>query len=180
MGHVLKAKPLIIIDSHKPSDDERKELLEVVDCSRLSEATLMRAYESELVPKEYITKAALALCARLREQLHEAKATVIQQEEELKKYGLGKHATAPLRTRIVSDLTGASGEHALPYYRSRVTWTAGVTDGESSTVSLGRSFWAAHGDYDGELDVPGDRHYDEGRAIVFFLPRYPWMISLQH
>lgn len=67
--------------------------METVDFSRLSESTLQRAYDSQLVPGAYITKAALSLCAKLRAELDATRATVRAQDEQLARFGLGSKAT---------------------------------------------------------------------------------------
>ena len=64
--------------------------MESIDYSRLSETTLMRAYETELVPQSYVTKAALDLCAKLRQELQEAKHIIISQERELENINAAK------------------------------------------------------------------------------------------
>ncbi|XP_070540054.1 uncharacterized protein [Ptychodera flava] len=63
------------------TDAERSRILEVVDFRRLSEETLRRAHDEGQVPITYITKAALALCTKLRAALETAKNTIELQEE---------------------------------------------------------------------------------------------------
>ena len=72
-------------ESIKLTDEQKQTLLESIDYSRLSEAALLRAYETELVPQAYITRAALELCGKLRQELQEAKHIIITQERELEK-----------------------------------------------------------------------------------------------
>ena len=72
------------------TEDEKQGLLELVDFTKLSESTLLRAYESKLVPGSYITKAALELCSKLRTELDTARALLHAQDLELEKYGLGR------------------------------------------------------------------------------------------
>ena len=67
------------------TDEQKQTLLGSVDYSRLSEAALMRAFQSDLIPQNYVTKAALDLCAKLRCDLNEAKVVIIAQEREIEK-----------------------------------------------------------------------------------------------
>ena len=56
------------------------------------------AYETELVPQSYVTRAALELCAKLRQELDEAKHIIISQERELEKMNTARftsHYTKP-------------------------------------------------------------------------------------
>lgn len=80
------------------SDEERQKLLEGVDFSQLSEATLLHAHETEMVPMSYITKAALALCSKLRGDLEEAKRVIRQQDQDLDRFGLARRGSPWLRT----------------------------------------------------------------------------------
>jgi hypothetical protein len=63
-------------------------MLEIVDFRRLSEAALQHAYDSKLVPDPYVTRASLALCARLRAELETARDIIRSQEIELDRFGL--------------------------------------------------------------------------------------------
>ena len=78
-----------LVDKIPVTDEQKQSLLDLVDCSCLSECTLQRAYTSELVPQTHVTKAALELCGRLRHELDDAKQVIRYQEAELDKYGLG-------------------------------------------------------------------------------------------
>lgn len=80
------------------TDEQKQSLLGSIDYSRLSEAALLRAYETELVPQSYVTRAALELCAKLRQELDEAKHIIISQERELEKMNTARftsHYTKP-------------------------------------------------------------------------------------
>ena len=69
-------------------DSEKESLLNNVDFRRLSESALQNAYESQLVPDLFVTKAALALCAKLRHELETARDIIRTQQEELDRQGL--------------------------------------------------------------------------------------------
>ena len=75
----------------KLTDEQKQSLLESIDYSRLSEAALLRAYETELVPQNYVTKAALELCVKLRAELEDAHKIMKAQEFELDKYSTAKY-----------------------------------------------------------------------------------------
>ena len=81
----LYMKCVLLTESVKLTDEQKQSLLGSIDYSRLSEAALLRAYETELVPQSYVTRAALELCAKLRQELDEAKHIIISQERELEK-----------------------------------------------------------------------------------------------
>lgn len=72
-------------DKVKLTDEQKQALLGSVDYSRLSEGALLRAFESDLIPQNHVTKAALDLCAKLRAELDEAKLIMISQEREIEK-----------------------------------------------------------------------------------------------
>ena len=80
-------------DTAKVADKDKEALLETVDFRRLSEEALQNAYDSKLVPDPYVTKAALALCAKLRGELETARDIIRTQEEELDKFGLAGRAS---------------------------------------------------------------------------------------
>ena len=75
-------------DKLKLSDEQKLALVESIDYTRLSETALQRAYETELVPSSQVTKAALALCRKLREELREAQEVISGQERELEGHKL--------------------------------------------------------------------------------------------
>lgn len=90
----------------KLTDEEKQGLLESIDYSRLSEAALQRAYETELVPQSYVTKAALDLCSKLRHELEEAKHIIISQERELEKLNAVKYSYLS-RAKSSADTRGS-------------------------------------------------------------------------
>ena len=55
------------------SNTEREELLSQVDFSRVNEETIEACKSNKLIPQQLITDAALALCAKLRKELDEAR-----------------------------------------------------------------------------------------------------------
>ncbi|XP_077992908.1 uncharacterized protein LOC144446936 [Glandiceps talaboti] len=76
---------LLFKSGSRLSPSERSRILDVVDFRRLSEDTLRRAYDAQLVPLSYITKASLALCTKLRADLETARNTIRYQEEEFQR-----------------------------------------------------------------------------------------------
>ena len=85
----------LFTDKISVTEEEKQELMETVDFSRLSESTLQRAYDSQLVPGSYITKAALALCAKLRSELDSSRAVIRVQDEQLARFGMGTGSHNP-------------------------------------------------------------------------------------
>lgn len=51
-------------------------MLDLIDFNKLSEKTLEDCKKSEFIPPQYITEAALALCAKLRKELEDSKLLV--------------------------------------------------------------------------------------------------------
>ena len=62
------------------SDSDRRVLIETIDYNRLSETALQLALESKLVPDAFIAKAALKLCATLRNDLAAANSVIRRQK----------------------------------------------------------------------------------------------------
>ena len=60
--------------------DKQKELLDLIDFSKLSEATLELCKDSDHIPAQFVTEAALVLCTKLRKELDEAK-TILKSYE---------------------------------------------------------------------------------------------------
>ena len=52
----------------------QKELLDLIDFHKLNENTLELCKNSDFIPPQYVTEAALALCAKLRKELDEYKS----------------------------------------------------------------------------------------------------------
>ena len=67
------------------NDDQRQELLDTVDFTLVGEATLKRAFETQVVPASFVAKGALSLCSKLKSELEAAKNTVSKQEDELQR-----------------------------------------------------------------------------------------------
>ncbi|CAF2669891.1 unnamed protein product [Rotaria sp. Silwood2] len=72
-------------NSTKLSNNEREELLNQIDFSRVNEETIAACRSNKLIPQQLITEAALALCAKLRNQLDETRARLRLAENELTK-----------------------------------------------------------------------------------------------
>jgi hypothetical protein len=53
--------------------DKQRELLDLVDFQKVNEKTLEECKNSEFIPPQCITEAALALCNKLRKELDDAK-----------------------------------------------------------------------------------------------------------
>lgn len=65
------------------SNNEREELLNQIDFSRVTEETIAACKNNQLIPQQVITEAALSLCAKLRQQLEETQARLRSVEGEL-------------------------------------------------------------------------------------------------
>lgn len=76
---------VLTAEKDKLKDDQREELLDTVDFTLLGEATLKRAYETQVVPASFVAKGALSLCSKLKSELETAKNTVSRQEDELQR-----------------------------------------------------------------------------------------------
>ncbi len=142
-----------IVEKVEISDDEKQKLMDMVDFERLSESTLQRAYEAELVPGSYITKAALSLCMKLRKDLEAAKSTIKSQEQELHKYGLGAKSSSSS-------------------FFSR-TYEPRPHDSHSAFSRSGESVLQAYED-----DDPYDYNHDGSEGTVLplcLLPRYSYI-----
>ncbi|XP_076435271.1 uncharacterized protein LOC143275103 isoform X2 [Babylonia areolata] len=68
------------------STEQRKEILSTINLDLVSEDTLQRALDSDLVSAEPVARAALKLCGTLRSELESVKYIAQMQEEELQKY----------------------------------------------------------------------------------------------
>ena len=69
----------------KLNDNQRQELLDTIDFTLVGEATLKRAFETQVVPASFVAKGALSLCSKLKSELESAKNTVSKQEDELQR-----------------------------------------------------------------------------------------------
>ena len=63
---------LLTKDHSKINTNVQKKLFDSIDFNKLNEQTLENCKDSERIPAEYITQAALTLCAKLRKELDEA------------------------------------------------------------------------------------------------------------
>ncbi|XP_071090302.1 uncharacterized protein [Haliotis cracherodii] len=82
-------------EKEKLGKEQKRELLEQINFNLLSEGTLQRAFDSEIVPQSHVARGALALCHKLRSELDSVKYIAEMQEEELQKYQ-ARAATSPL------------------------------------------------------------------------------------
>ena len=83
---VNSVSPLVNSEKDSLSDEQRQELLSTINLELVSEQTLQRALDSDLVSPEPIARAALKLCSSLRSELDSVKYIAQMQEEELHKY----------------------------------------------------------------------------------------------
>ena len=89
---------LCISEKLNLDEDEKQKLLDLIDFDKLSEGALLKAYEVDIFPANHVTKAALALCSKLRSELDNAKEVIRTQEAELNKFGLGGRGSLWLKT----------------------------------------------------------------------------------
>lgn len=85
--------------------------METVNFNLLGEATLKRAFDTQVVPATFVAKGALALCAKLKTELESAKNTVCRQEEELQRLRRTKTIT-PQMTSSSSPKKEADSSHS--------------------------------------------------------------------
>jgi len=71
---------LLIKDHLNIDSGKQKELLDLIDFSKLSESTLELCKESDHIPPQFVTQAALVLCTKLRKELDDAK-TILKSYE---------------------------------------------------------------------------------------------------
>ncbi|XP_045189123.2 uncharacterized protein LOC123546700 isoform X2 [Mercenaria mercenaria] len=98
---------VLTAEKEKLSDDQRTELMETVNFNLLGEATLKRAFDTQVVPATFVAKGALALCAKLKSELESAKNTVCRQEDELQRLRRTKTVT-PQKTSSPKKETESS------------------------------------------------------------------------
>ena len=80
------------------TNEQRADLIETVDFSLLGEATLKRAFETQVVPASFVARGALALCSKLKGDLESAKNTVCRQEDEIQRLRRSRTITPQLST----------------------------------------------------------------------------------
>ena len=104
----MKPNDFILITSEKLNleEDEKQKLLDLIDFNKLSEDALQKAYEADIFPSNHVTKAALALCSKLRSQLDNAKEVIKTQEVELNKFGLGGRGSLWLKANDPGNILG--------------------------------------------------------------------------
>ncbi|KAL4231227.1 hypothetical protein ACF0H5_008809 [Mactra antiquata] len=84
---------VLTAEKDKLTQEQRNDLMETVNFSLLGEATLKRAFETQVVPASFVAKGALSLCAKLKSELESAKNTVCRQEDELQRLRRAKSVT---------------------------------------------------------------------------------------
>lgn len=89
------------------SEDQRTELMETVNFNLLGEATLKRAFDTQVVPATFVAKGALALCSKLKSELESAKNTICRQEDELQRLRRTKTVTPQLTSSPKKEVESA-------------------------------------------------------------------------
>lgn len=85
--------------------------MSIVNFDLLTEDTLQRALDSQLVPPELLAGASLRLCARLRSELQSVKYIAEMQEEELQKYqSAATPQASPRVVPVVPSTNSDSGQ----------------------------------------------------------------------
>ena len=90
--------------------------METVDVTLLGEATLKRAFETQVVPASYVAKGALALCSKLKTELESAKNTVCKQEEELQRLRRTRNATPQMTSSPKKDAESAHSSKKSEFF----------------------------------------------------------------
>lgn len=90
---------LFCTETDNLNDEQRQELIDTIDFKMVTEETLQRALNSNIVPAVHIAKGALSLCSKLRTELESVKRLTQKQEEELKR--MQKQTSKP-RTSTLS------------------------------------------------------------------------------
>ncbi|XP_060570566.1 uncharacterized protein LOC132728879 isoform X2 [Ruditapes philippinarum] len=102
---------VLTAEKDKLNEDQRTELMETVNFNLLGEATLKRAFDTQVVPATFVAKGALALCAKLKTELESAKNTVCRQEDELQRLRRTKTVT-PQMTSSSSPKKEVDSSHS--------------------------------------------------------------------
>ncbi|KAH3787137.1 uncharacterized protein LOC127841274 [Dreissena polymorpha] len=84
---------VLTAEKDKLTQEQKSGLMDTVNFSLLTEATLKRAFETQVVPAAMVAKGALSLCSRLKSELESAKNTVCRQEDELQRLRRAKTVT---------------------------------------------------------------------------------------
>ncbi|KAL8613109.1 hypothetical protein ACOMHN_035050 [Nucella lapillus] len=87
--------------------EQRKELLSTIKLDLVSEETLQRALDSDLVSAEPVARASLKLCSALRSELESVKYIAQMQEEDLQKYQARAAASPGVSPRTPAAFTTA-------------------------------------------------------------------------
>ena len=109
------------------SGEQRQELLSTINLELVSEETLQRALDSDLVSPEPVARAALKLCSSVRSELASVKYIAQMQEEELHKYqSAGSPKASPRAAFPTAKLDSDSGR--CPWFkRNQIVLNIGIT-----------------------------------------------------
>lgn len=94
---------VLTAEKDKLTTEQRSDLIETVDFTLLGEATLKRAFETQVVPASFVARGALALCSKLKNELESAKNTVCRQEDELQRLRRSRNITPQLAASPKKD-----------------------------------------------------------------------------
>ncbi|CAL1540532.1 unnamed protein product [Lymnaea stagnalis] len=121
-------------ETDKLTPAQRTELTELVNFDLLSETSLQKALEDEIVPASTVARSSIKLCSRLRSELASVKYIAESQEEDLHKYqGSSAHAGTGKYPSSAAEVTRHFSSYAL---RDR-NLDSGYAD--TSETSRGRS-----------------------------------------
>ncbi|CAF2712124.1 unnamed protein product [Rotaria sp. Silwood2] len=121
-------------------NDEREELLNQVNFSRINEETIVACKSNKLIPQQLITDATLALCVKLRKQLEQTRNRLHLVESELAKSRLTYTNSSKSRSRNFDS------SFRLPS-RSRTTYT-NTYDLPESNLTCSYSKYNHEGNFD--------------------------------
>lgn len=107
------------------SSDTQKELLDLIDFQKVSEATLEECKQSEFIPSQYIIEAALALCAKLRKELDDSKLRIKSLELNSRPYYTTTSASPIIST--LPSYTSSSKYYTDTPYTPRYTSTCNLS-----------------------------------------------------
>ncbi|WAR21922.1 DOT3-like protein [Mya arenaria] len=128
---------VLTAEKDKLTQDQRNELIETVDFSLLGEATLKRAFETQVVPATMVAKGALALCSKLKTELESAKNTICKQEDELQRMRRVKTVTPQMTSSPKKE--AESNHSSFTELPVRDTIGNGSTNHVTDAVSDARS-----------------------------------------
>ncbi|CAH1784836.1 unnamed protein product [Owenia fusiformis] len=143
---------LLKTDQISITDEERTALHKMVDFSKVNEKTLQKAFVTKVVPCEYVTKAAIDLCAKLREELANAKSLIKIQDRELREISMGSYTLdaslgindISIKDKDVYDIERRTPDHTpiSPYSSSKSSYSSRHSPRVSPSAS---TFQIAHG-----------------------------------